>query len=146
MTDCRRNARRIGGAPKFALGCLAALAMLAPMVVPGPARAGDLLTPNSGLYPGPYLGPYAPASAQTDQDGDGVADEMDAFPLDPTESTDLDGDGVGDHADAYPLDPVRYSILDRTSFEDPVDTCPALYKTGPTTAAGSGADASCIGF
>jgi hypothetical protein len=34
-----------------------------------------------------------------DGDGDGVPDEEDAFPNDPTESKDTDGDGVGDNAD-----------------------------------------------
>ena len=56
-------------------------------------------------------------SADTDDDGDGVADSADAFPLDATETriptamvtgnnadTDDDGDGVADDADAFPLD------------------------------------------
>ena len=34
-----------------------------------------------------------------DADGDGVADNDDAFPNDPEESTDTDGDGVGNNAD-----------------------------------------------
>ena len=34
-----------------------------------------------------------------DGDGDGVPDEDDAFPDDPTETKDTDGDGVGDNAD-----------------------------------------------
>ena len=34
-----------------------------------------------------------------DGDGDGVPDEDDAFPEDPTETKDTDGDGVGDNAD-----------------------------------------------
>ena len=37
---------------------------------------------------------------RTDDDGDGVADSQDAFPLDSTESVDTDGDGVGDNADS----------------------------------------------
>ncbi len=43
-----------------------------------------------------------------DSDGDGVADEDDAFPNDPNETKDTDGDGVGDNADAYPQDPNRW--------------------------------------
>jgi gliding motility-associated-like protein len=35
----------------------------------------------------------------TDDDGDGVPDTSDVFPLDSTESTDTDGDGTGDNAD-----------------------------------------------
>ena len=38
-------------------------------------------------------------NADTDDDGDGVEDTLDAFPLDSTESVDLDGDGIGNNAD-----------------------------------------------
>ena len=34
-----------------------------------------------------------------DSDGDGVRDESDAFPNDPSESVDTDGDGIGDNSD-----------------------------------------------
>ena len=34
-----------------------------------------------------------------DDDNDGVRDELDEFPLDPTESSDLDGDGIGNNTD-----------------------------------------------
>ncbi|MEK9878044.1 MAG: cadherin repeat domain-containing protein, partial [Betaproteobacteria bacterium] len=36
----------------------------------------------------------------TDDDGDGVADEEDAFPLDASETVDTDGDEIGNNADA----------------------------------------------
>ena len=39
-----------------------------------------------------------------DSDGDGIADEDDAFPQDANESSDSDGDGVGDNADTFPQD------------------------------------------
>lgn len=39
-----------------------------------------------------------------DTDGDGVPDDDDAFPNDPTESTDSDGDGQGDNSDFAPDD------------------------------------------
>jgi subtilisin family serine protease len=35
----------------------------------------------------------------TDDDGDGVADDADAFPTDAAETTDTDGDGIGNNAD-----------------------------------------------
>jgi hypothetical protein len=35
----------------------------------------------------------------TDDDNDGVIDEVDLFPLDPNEATDADADGIGDNAD-----------------------------------------------
>jgi microbial collagenase len=40
-----------------------------------------------------------------DTDGAGVADNVDAFPADPTEWLDIDGDGMGDNADPFPTDP-----------------------------------------
>ena len=36
---------------------------------------------------------------EADSDGDGTPDNIDAFPLDPTETTDTDGDGIGNNAD-----------------------------------------------
>lgn len=41
--------------------------------------------------------PYTVPSV--DSDGDGVADGLDAFPLDPAETKDTDGDGIGNNAD-----------------------------------------------
>ena len=38
--------------------------------------------------------------ASLDSDGDGVTDQDDAFPLDPSEDADTDGDGIGDNGDA----------------------------------------------
>ena len=38
---------------------------------------------------------------------DGVGDNADAFPLDPSETVDSDNDGVGDNADVFPLDPTE---------------------------------------
>ena len=43
--------------------------------------------------------PRAPSAAFGDDDGDGVADDLDAFPLDDSESVDSDGDGFGDNID-----------------------------------------------
>lgn len=40
---------------------------------------------------------------ESDDDGDGVPDTADAFPLDPAESKDSDGDGLGDRADLRSL-------------------------------------------
>ena len=42
-----------------------------------------------------------------DSDGDGLDDELDAFPFDATETIDSDGDGVGDNLDAYPQDSTK---------------------------------------
>jgi len=46
-----------------------------------------------------------------DSDGDGLDDELDAFPLDASETIDTDGDGVGDNIDAYPQDSTK-SVLE----------------------------------
>ena len=40
-----------------------------------------------------------------DSDEDGVEDDVDAFPNDPSETHDDDGDGVGNNTDAFPKDP-----------------------------------------
>ena len=41
-----------------------------------------------------------PDVGDTDDDGDGVPDQIDAFPYDPKEQTDSDGDGIGDMQEA----------------------------------------------
>ena len=52
--------------------------------------------------------------SDTDDDGDGVLDTQDAFPLDASESADTDGDGIGDSAD---------TDLDNDGALDAVDNC-----------------------
>ena len=49
-----------------------------------------LLAPHEFRFPGSF---------PVDTDGDGVADDDDAFPLDPTEWLDTDGDEIGNNAD-----------------------------------------------
>ena len=56
-----------------------------------------------------------PDWADPDDDNDGVADLLDAFPTDPTESSDSDKDGIGDNAD---LDD------DNDGFPDSADQLP----------------------
>ena len=60
----------------------------------------------------------------TDTDGDGVGDNLDAFPNDPTETLDSDGDGVGDNADAFPTDPTETSDTDGDGVGDNADDFP----------------------
>jgi hypothetical protein len=68
--------------------------------------------------------------AQKDSDGDGVDDNSDAFPNDPTEWADSDGDGYGDNSDAYPDDDTRHEIdpgdpdTDGDGFPDSTDDFP----------------------
>ena len=73
-------------------------------------------------------------NADDDDDGDGVSDAMDAFPLDATEWYDTDLDGVGDNTDtdddndgsldwddAFPLDPSEDSDTDGDGVGDNAD-------------------------
>ncbi|MEY8263586.1 MAG: thrombospondin type 3 repeat-containing protein, partial [Bermanella sp.] len=70
----------------------------------------------------------------TDDDGDGVADTDDAFPLDASEwldtdgdgignnaDTDDDGDGIGDNLDAFPLDPAEWLDTDGDGIGNHLD-------------------------
>ena len=52
---------------------------------------------------------------ETDSDGDGVVDTVDAFPSDPNEWADYDEDGVGDNADTDD---------DNDGLADTIDLCP----------------------
>ena len=70
-----------------------------------------------------------------DDDGDGVADSSDAFPLDASETLDSDGDGIGNNADsdddgdgiddsndAYPLDATESADTDADGIGNNSDT------------------------
>ncbi|MGX9728816.1 MAG: Lcl domain-containing protein [Candidatus Electronema sp. VV] len=89
-----------------------------------------------------------------DTDGDGVADDEDAFPNDPSEWLDSDQDGIGNNADpdddndgvtdskdAFPLDPSEWSDTDgdgqgdnadldddNDGVADTTDNCPLVYN------------------
>jgi len=58
-----------------------------------------------------------------DTDGDGVPDDEDAFPNDPTETIDTDADGVGDNSDAFPLDPTESADSDADGVGENADLC-----------------------
>ncbi|UCF08803.1 MAG: hypothetical protein JSW28_03680 [Thermoplasmata archaeon] len=60
----------------------------------------------------------------SDEDGDGVSDDEDAFPRDSTQWSDYDGDGFGDNPDGinpdeYPYDATRWKPKDVESEESP---------------------------
>ncbi len=78
----------------------------------------------------------AEGGAFVDSDGDGVPDEDDAFPFDPTETTDSDGDGVGDNADVFPNDPSESADSDGDGVGDNADAFP----NDPTETADSDGD------
>ncbi len=100
-------------------------------------------------------GDGTPDWADSDDDNDGVPDNLDAFPLDPTEQLDTDGDGIGNNADAdddgdhvidvidaFPLDPLESvdsdgdGVGDRADNDDDndglVDKAERLRGTSPT--------------
>jgi hypothetical protein len=78
-----------------------------------------------------------PTQQQQDFDGDGTFDDVDAFPLDPTQTTDSDGDGFGDNAAGYGGDSCPFTYgesfslsfmgcpdADGDGYHDMVDTFP----------------------
>lgn len=97
-----------------------------------------------------------------DDDGDGVSDADDVFPLDPLEQFDTDNDGQGnnfdrdddndayaDEVDAFPLDPTEYfdtdsdGVGDRADMDDDGDGILDeydLFPTDPTRAGDADAD------
>jgi hypothetical protein len=68
-----------------------------------------------------------------DSDGDGVGDNSDQFPNEPTQWYDVDGDGYGDNPsgsapDAFPLDPTQWTDSDLDGFGDnPMGNNPDYY-------------------
>lgn len=64
--------------------------------------AGNFYSPNGATCTEQEIPP-----PELDTDGDGVPDDLDAFPNDPNESADSDGDGIGDNADFAPDDPTN---------------------------------------
>ncbi len=64
------------------------------------------------------------ASTLVDSDGDGIADELDAFANDATETVDSDGDGVGDNSDAFPDDGSETLDSDGDGIGDNADSTP----------------------
>ncbi|MCH6255194.1 thrombospondin type 3 repeat-containing protein [Puniceicoccaceae bacterium K14] len=61
---------------------------------------------------------------EVDSDSDGIVDNADAFPNDPTESVDSDSDGVGDNSDAFPNDPSESADSDNDGVGDNADEFP----------------------
>lgn len=84
---------------------------------PAPDTDGDGVTDDIDVFPDD-------PSEQTDTDGDGVGDNGDAFPDDPNEASDQDGDGVGDNADVFPNDPTESSDRDGDGVGDNADAFP----------------------
>ena len=69
-----------------------------------------------------------------DIDGDGMANENDAFPNDPSEQSDVDGDGVGDNIDADD---------DGDGIADGADNCPNVANSDQADLDGNGIGTAC---
>ena len=74
---------------------------------------------------------------ETDTDGDGYRDAVDAFPSDSAEWVDFDGDGTGDNADAFPQDANETKDTDGDGVGDNADAFP-LDQNESHDAAGDG--------
>ncbi|MCJ2533228.1 MAG: hypothetical protein LN411_04830 [Candidatus Thermoplasmatota archaeon] len=69
-----------------------------------------------------FLSPsMSPIASVSDSDGDGIPDNSDSFPADPSEWKDSDGDGVGDASDAFPDDPTECLDTDKDGIGDSAD-------------------------
>ena len=66
-----------------------------------------------------------------DSDRDGVVDDEDVFPTDPSETSDLDSDGVGDNSDAFPNNADETTDSDDDGIGDNSDAFPN--NAGETT-------------
>ncbi len=75
------------------------------------------------------------AAIDTDSDGDGFRDTVDAFPHDPTEHADTDHDGIGDHADNCPL--IANASQTDSDHDGSGDACDAT-PNGSTVGSGAG--------
>ena len=78
--------------------------------------ACSIVALSAVMYGCTHGGDDAPPAAEmpppVDTDGDGVADDDDAFPNDPNETADADGDGVGDNAqEAMALDAAQDAAM-----------------------------------
>ena len=82
-----------------------------------PDDDGDGVGDSDDLFP-------LDASESADTDGDGVGDNADAFPEDATETSDADGDGVGDNGDAFPEDVTEWQDTDGDGVGDNADLFP----------------------
>jgi Zn-dependent metalloprotease len=63
-------------------------------------------------------------ACDSDDDGDGILDDVDAFPLDASETADTDDDGVGDNTDAFPQDASEWADSDGDGIGDNADALP----------------------
>ena len=63
-------------------------------------------------------------AAPIDSDKDGISDDRDAFPDDPTEWADADRDGIGSNSDTFPNDPTEWADTDGDGVGNNTDAFP----------------------
>ena len=78
-----------------------------------------------------YITDHMPGSNVVDSDNDGVSDDNDAFPNDPSETLDSDNDGVGNNADAFPNDPTETLDENNNGIGDNADANNSNNNSGP---------------
>jgi hypothetical protein len=66
------------------------------------------------------------SNADTDADGDGVDNNNDIFPNDPSEWADSDGDGVGNNKDGFPFNASEWADSDGDGYGDNSDEFPYM--------------------
>ena len=82
------------------------------------------ITPSDGMDSGIAYDTASISVIDIDSDGDGIFNENDEFPNDPTESVDSDSDGVGDNGDAFPTDATETMDSDSDGVGDNTDVFP----------------------
>ena len=76
---------------------------------------------DAGSLPDDFDMDLIPDCADIDDDNDGVKDENDAFPFDPTETNDNDDDGIGDNADPDDDNDGQTDVDELACESDPLD-------------------------
>jgi hypothetical protein len=94
----------------------------AKLVLWGPDTDGDGRADETDAFP-------TDGTEWADVDGDKVGDNRDMFPLDPDEWWDTDGDGVGDNGDEFPKDPTEWRDSDGDGTGDNGDFIPRMHNT-----------------
>ncbi|MFL1484676.1 malectin domain-containing carbohydrate-binding protein [Marinobacter sp. LN3S78] len=82
---------------------------------------GSVQVSFGSITDAPKLSALCVYDSNGDFDGDGIPDNNDAFPNDPTEWQDTDGDGIGDNADAFPSDDSEWADTDGDGIGDNSD-------------------------
>jgi len=92
-----------------------------PSVADSNVAIQDSLQAGLSIHASFWLASDAPIPASPDSDGDGVPDNQDAFPNDPSESVDTDIDGIGNNADTDDDNDSMPDAYEKDNGLDPLD-------------------------